>query len=63
MGIPESEITELSKQFCDMMRYEFILCKPCQRLDDVIRDTIADLQMKGTILRPEVKSRCLSKPS
>ena len=54
MGIPESEISELSKQFCDMMRYEFILSKPCQKLDDVIRDATADLQNKGIIIRPEV---------
>lgn len=43
------DVIETSLEYCDILRYEFILCKPCQNLAQQIEGSIRRLVQLGTI--------------
>ncbi|XP_070155729.1 glycerol-3-phosphate acyltransferase 1, mitochondrial isoform X1 [Polyergus mexicanus] len=60
IAIAENNITVLQGslidrtfKLCDILRYEFIFCKPCQELEDIILDTIYKFTHKGIISKQE----------
>ncbi|XP_011341391.1 glycerol-3-phosphate acyltransferase 1, mitochondrial isoform X2 [Ooceraea biroi] len=71
VAIAENDITvfqqsllEKALKLCDILRYEFIFCKPCQELKDVILQTIQNLshtniftQKEDAYLQEELWSR------
>lgn len=38
-----NDIVEISLEYCDILRYEFILCKPCQNLAEQIESSLCRL--------------------
>lgn len=61
-AIAENDITvfqtaliEKSLKLCDILKYEFIFCKPCQELEHVICDSIRNLTSTGIISLQEVR--------
>ncbi|XP_011159717.1 glycerol-3-phosphate acyltransferase 1, mitochondrial isoform X2 [Solenopsis invicta] len=44
---------ERALKLCDILRYEFILCRPCQELKDVVIETIQNLSHKGIITQKQ----------
>ncbi|XP_031639080.1 glycerol-3-phosphate acyltransferase 1, mitochondrial isoform X2 [Contarinia nasturtii] len=42
--IKRSELMELCKKYCDMLRYEFLFNKPCQKLDNLLDDSLERLK-------------------
>lgn len=52
----EDVLIERTLKLCDILRYEFIFCKPCQELEDCVRRTIEELTYKETISLVEVSS-------
>ncbi|XP_066581402.1 glycerol-3-phosphate acyltransferase 1, mitochondrial isoform X2 [Prorops nasuta] len=57
-AIAENNITfhqyrllEKTLKICDILKYEFIFCKPCQKLEDVIIETIDKLTNIGIITK------------
>ncbi|XP_063704039.1 glycerol-3-phosphate acyltransferase 1, mitochondrial isoform X2 [Culicoides brevitarsis] len=55
VGVSEDEICEISKQFCDIFRYEFIFCKPCQNFNTVLLDAISTLSDKNIVRKPMIE--------
>uniref|UniRef100_A0A336MYD6 CSON009880 protein n=1 Tax=Culicoides sonorensis TaxID=179676 RepID=A0A336MYD6_CULSO len=53
--VADNEVTDLSKQLCDILRYEFIFCKPCQNFDIVLTDTITRLSDKNILHKPVIE--------
>ncbi|KAL6262598.1 hypothetical protein P5V15_005392 [Pogonomyrmex californicus] len=60
VAIAENNITvfqnillERALKLCDILRYEFIFCRPCQELADVVLETIQNLSHKGIITQKE----------
>ncbi|XP_012537391.1 glycerol-3-phosphate acyltransferase 1, mitochondrial isoform X2 [Monomorium pharaonis] len=60
IAIAENNITVLQKnllerafKLCDILRYEFIFCRPCQDMRDIIIETIQNLSHKGIISQKE----------
>lgn len=47
----QSELVSSALQVCDILKYEFIFCKPCQNLEQVIISTIEHLSTSGIIYR------------
>lgn len=62
VAIAENNITvyqhnllERALKLCDILRYEFIFCRPCQELKDIILETIQNLSHTGIIDQKEVR--------
>lgn len=51
----ERDIINMAKSLCDTLRYEFIFCRPCQELEDVIVETIRNLSYTGILIPKEVR--------
>lgn len=51
----QSGLLERSCKLCDILRYEFIFCRPCQQLRDVILETIQNLSHTGIFAQKEVR--------
>ncbi|XP_077283920.1 glycerol-3-phosphate acyltransferase mino isoform X2 [Arctopsyche grandis] len=47
--IRHDDLVDLSLQFCEMMSQEFILYKPCQKLNDVVNETIENFVYKDIL--------------
>lgn len=63
VAIAENNITVLQNslvdrvlKLCDILRYEFIFCRPCQELEDIVLETIYKFTDKGIISKQEVCS-------
>lgn len=39
---------------CDILRYEFILSKPCQVMDQLLTETLDRLKDRNVLTQPEV---------
>ncbi|XP_049285488.1 glycerol-3-phosphate acyltransferase 1, mitochondrial isoform X3 [Anopheles funestus] len=46
-------LLEMCMEFAELLIYEFILCKPCQKLETVIENTLQDLCLREILLQPE----------
>ncbi|XP_012220470.1 glycerol-3-phosphate acyltransferase 1, mitochondrial isoform X2 [Linepithema humile] len=60
IAIAENNITvyqhnllERALKLCDILRYEFIFCRPCQELRDIVLETIQNLSHTGIINQKE----------
>lgn len=60
VAIAENNITVLqvnlvnrALKLCDILRYEFIFCRPCQELEEIILETIYKFVHKGIISKQE----------
>uniref|UniRef100_A0A1L8DYV3 Putative dihydroxyactetone-phosphate acyltransferase dhapat n=1 Tax=Nyssomyia neivai TaxID=330878 RepID=A0A1L8DYV3_9DIPT len=49
----EEDILDLCHSFCDILRYEFILNKPCQDLDALLRETLTKMSDRDLISIPK----------
>ncbi|XP_055700231.1 glycerol-3-phosphate acyltransferase 1, mitochondrial isoform X2 [Phlebotomus papatasi] len=49
----EEELLELCHRFCDILRYEFILNKPCQDLHSLLHETLQKMQDRDLISIPK----------
>ncbi|XP_011863959.1 PREDICTED: glycerol-3-phosphate acyltransferase 1, mitochondrial isoform X3 [Vollenhovia emeryi] len=49
----QNNLLERAFKLCDILRYEFIFCRPCQELRDVVMETIQNLSHKGIITQKE----------
>jgi glycerol-3-phosphate O-acyltransferase 1/2 len=54
VSISKERLIEMAVEFCDIMKYEFLLLKPCQNLSEMIEDTIARLALRDILHEPEV---------
>ena len=45
----QDKVVEKALEVCDILKYEFIFCKPCQDLENVIIDTLGNLNSTGII--------------
>lgn len=52
----QSSLIDRALKLCDILRYEFIFCRPCQELEDIVLDTIYKFTHKGIISKQEVCS-------
>lgn len=50
----EQNLIERALKLCDILKYEFIFCKPCQELTKVIFKTIEKISETGLIIKEEV---------
>ncbi|XP_055323329.1 glycerol-3-phosphate acyltransferase 1, mitochondrial isoform X2 [Sitodiplosis mosellana] len=50
--IEKSELMQLCRKYCDILRYEFIFNKPCQKLDNLLQDSYERLKEQGLISIP-----------
>ncbi|XP_035901976.1 glycerol-3-phosphate acyltransferase 1, mitochondrial isoform X1 [Anopheles stephensi] len=46
-------LLEMCMEFAELLMYEFILCKPCQKLETVIENTLQELCLREILLQPE----------
>lgn len=51
--VSQDILVEKSLKLCDIFKYEFIFCKPCQELERVIIDTVVSLSHKEIIILQE----------
>ncbi|XP_014471342.1 PREDICTED: glycerol-3-phosphate acyltransferase 1, mitochondrial isoform X2 [Dinoponera quadriceps] len=51
--IYQHSLIERALKLCDILRYEFIFCRPCQELRDVVVETIQNLSYTGIITQKE----------
>ncbi|KYN23327.1 PREDICTED: glycerol-3-phosphate acyltransferase 1, mitochondrial isoform X2 [Trachymyrmex cornetzi] len=49
----QNNLLERALKLCDILRYEFIFCRPCQELRDVVLETIQNISHKGIITQKE----------
>lgn len=49
--VSQSDLLQATLDLCNILRYEFIFCKPCQNLEAMILDCIDNLIMYKEILR------------
>ena len=49
----QDTVVEKALEVCDILKYEFIFCKPCQNLEHVIIDTLGSLNSSGIITLQE----------
>ncbi|XP_032686586.1 glycerol-3-phosphate acyltransferase 1, mitochondrial isoform X2 [Odontomachus brunneus] len=49
----EQNLIERALKLCDILKYEFIFCKPCQELTKVIFETIEKISETGLITKEE----------
>lgn len=52
--IHHSELIEASLQLCEVLSQEFILCPPCQRIQDLVEETLDEMVLQELITRIEV---------
>ncbi|XP_044743140.1 glycerol-3-phosphate acyltransferase 1, mitochondrial isoform X3 [Chrysoperla carnea] len=52
--LSEDDIIERSKELCDLLKYEFIINKPCQTIESVIADGIDNLKNKEILTQKEI---------
>lgn len=52
-GVPMAltDLVETAMVFCDILRYEFIFCKPCQDFTEQIEKSVAKLCKQGIVTR------------
>lgn len=51
------DLNDLLKEclgYCDMLRYEFMLCKPCQVMENLLQDTLDRLCLRNILAQPVV---------
>lgn len=53
-ALNRESILQLALEFCDILRYEFILNKPCQDLRTLLNETIDRFALKELVHLPEV---------
>uniref|UniRef100_A0AAG5CV71 Phospholipid/glycerol acyltransferase domain-containing protein n=1 Tax=Anopheles atroparvus TaxID=41427 RepID=A0AAG5CV71_ANOAO len=46
-------LLHMCMEFADLLVYEFILCKPCQKLESVLEDALHDLCLREILSQPE----------
>nr|XP_033203282.1 glycerol-3-phosphate acyltransferase 1, mitochondrial isoform X2 [Bombus vancouverensis nearcticus] len=51
--VSQDLLVEKSLKLCDIFKYEFIFCKPCEELERVIIDTVVNLSHKEIIILQE----------
>ncbi|XP_050448992.1 glycerol-3-phosphate acyltransferase 1, mitochondrial isoform X2 [Cataglyphis hispanica] len=49
----QGSLIDRALKLCDILRYEFIFCRPCQELEDIILETIYKFTHKGIISKQE----------
>lgn len=49
------ELMDMSLELCEILSQEFILCKPCQDLEDYVRESIHKVSCKDWIRVLEVR--------
>ncbi|CAH0597668.1 unnamed protein product [Chrysodeixis includens] len=54
--ISQSELLESSLQLCEVLSHEFIVCAPCQRIQDRMLDAIDALSAQEVIIRKKTTS-------
>lgn len=58
--INQKDLVDKALRVCDILKYEFIFCKPCQVLEEVIENTINNLAYTGVIVLKEVCNKFFS---
>ncbi|XP_058793688.1 glycerol-3-phosphate acyltransferase 1, mitochondrial isoform X2 [Phymastichus coffea] len=53
LTISHSTLVENALAICDILKYEFIFCRPCQELDQIVAQAIENLGTFGIIYRNE----------
>ncbi|OXU29518.1 hypothetical protein TSAR_003830 [Trichomalopsis sarcophagae] len=51
--VAQSVLVENALAVCDILKYEFIFCKPCQNLEDIVIRTIENLMTTGIFYKKE----------
>lgn len=46
-------------EHCDILRYEFILSKPCQQIEHLLEDTLVRLSDQALLRVEEPVSKCI----
>ena len=54
--VKRADLISESSSVCDILKYEFIFCKPCQELESVISSSIENLIQQGIIFSDEVSN-------
>ena len=49
----QDSLVDRALKLCDILRYEFIFCRPCQELEDIVLETIYKFMHKGIISKEE----------
>ena len=52
--VSKKELIDNALSVCDILKYEFIFCKPCQDINDCIDNALQKLTSTGIINRKEV---------
>lgn len=52
VSVNRDELQTTCLEFCDLMKYEFILSKPCQILDQVLNDCFDELCNRSLLAKP-----------
>lgn len=52
--ISQDLLIKRSLKLCDIFKYEFIFCKPCQELERIVKETIENLSYMDIITLEEV---------
>lgn len=52
--VSQDVLIEKSLKLCNILKYEFIFCKPCQELERIIIETIMNLSHTDLITLQEV---------
>ncbi|XP_053671320.1 glycerol-3-phosphate acyltransferase 1, mitochondrial [Anopheles nili] len=48
-------LLQMCMEFAELLMYEFILCKPCQKLDSVLDNTLQELCLREILSQPEAE--------
>lgn len=51
--VSKNSIIETSEDSCDILKYEFLLHKPCQKLTDLLEDSLERLRLQSIVRTPE----------
>lgn len=52
--VTQTVLVENALAVCDILKYEFIFCKPCQDLEQIVISTIENLMTTGIFYKKEV---------
>lgn len=55
VSIGRQRLFQMCLEFCDLLKYEFILSKPCQNLETLLLDCFDKLCMRELLVQPEVE--------
>lgn len=55
VSVGRRQLQRTCLEFCDLMKYEFILSKPCQSLDTVLDDCIDKLRDRELLAQPTIE--------